>query len=45
MVAWAMWGAFVLGLRYAVERRRQRQAAANALSFMTVAGPEALEVR
>jgi hypothetical protein len=23
-----MWGAFVLGLRYAVERRRQRQAAA-----------------
>lgn len=22
--AWAMWGAFVLGLRYAIERRRQR---------------------
>ena len=24
VVAWAMWGAFVLGLRYAIERRRQR---------------------
>jgi heme exporter protein C len=28
LVAWAMWGAFVLGLRYAIERRRQRLAAA-----------------
>jgi heme exporter protein C len=34
-VAWAMWGAFILGVRYAVERRRQRQAAAYALSFMS----------
>ena len=24
LAAWAMWGAFVLGLRYAIERRRQR---------------------
>jgi heme exporter protein C len=24
VAAWAMWGAFVLGLRYAIERRRQR---------------------
>ena len=23
LAAWAMWGAFVLGLRYAIERRRQ----------------------
>lgn len=28
LAAWAMWGAFVLGLRYAIERRRQRLAAA-----------------
>lgn len=46
VVAWAMWGAFVLGLRYAIERRRQQQAAAYALSFMTEsAEPEALEAR
>jgi heme exporter protein C len=44
LIGWALWGAFVLGLRYAIERRRQRQAAAYALSFMT-AEPEALEVR
>lgn len=25
VAAWAMWGAFALGLRYAIERRRQRQ--------------------
>jgi heme exporter protein C len=25
LAAWAMWGAFLLGLRYAVERRRQHQ--------------------
>jgi len=43
--------AFILGLRYAVERRRQREAAADALDFMSVvnpgavAGPDALEVR
>jgi len=34
MAAWAMWGAFLLGMRYAVERRRQRQAAAYAVSFL-----------
>jgi heme exporter protein C len=34
MAAWALWGAFVLGLRYAIERRRQRQANAIALGFM-----------
>jgi heme exporter protein C len=45
MLAWAMWGAFVLGLRYAIERRRQRQAAADALNFMAVDAPHALEVR
>jgi heme exporter protein C len=28
VAAWAMWGAFVLWLRYAIERRRQRLAAA-----------------
>jgi len=35
MLAWAMWGAFVLGLRYAIERRRQRKANAFALGFMS----------
>jgi heme exporter protein C len=34
VAAWAMWGAFVLGLRYAIERRRQRQANAQALGFL-----------
>jgi heme exporter protein C len=34
MLAWAMWGAFVLGLRYAIERRRQLKANALALAFM-----------
>lgn len=34
MGAWAMWGAFILGLRYAIERRRQRQANAIALGFL-----------
>ncbi len=35
LAGWALWGACVLGLRYAIERRRQRQAAAHAMSFMT----------
>jgi heme exporter protein C len=35
LVAWAMWGAFVLGLRYAVERRRQLKANALALEFLS----------
>lgn len=34
MLAWAMWGALILGFRYALERRRQRQAAAEALGFL-----------
>ena len=35
MVAWAMWGALLLGWRYALERRRQRHAAAEALAFLS----------
>ena len=34
MLAWAMWGALLLGLRYALERRRQRRAAAAAIEFL-----------
>jgi hypothetical protein len=34
MLAWTLWGAFILGVRYALERRRQRQANAIALGFM-----------
>ena len=34
LVGWTMWGAFVLGLRYAIERRRQRQDAADALAYL-----------
>jgi heme exporter protein C len=41
MIAWAMWGAFILGLRYALERRRQRQDAALALDFLAAPAPEA----
>lgn len=33
--AWAMWGLLLLGWRYALERRRQRQAAAEALAFLS----------
>lgn len=45
LAAWAMWGAFVLGLRYAIERRRQRVAAAeNALEISPGTAP-ILEVR
>jgi heme exporter protein C len=46
VAAWAMWGALILGYRYALERRRQRKAAALALGFL--AGepvPELLEAR
>jgi heme exporter protein C len=39
MAAWTLWGAFILGLRYAIERRRQRSAAAYALGFMTEEHP------
>ena len=34
MLAFAMWGAFLLGMRYAIERRRQRQSNAHALGFL-----------
>jgi heme exporter protein C len=34
VAAWAMWGAFILGLRYAVERRRQIRAAALTHDFL-----------
>ena len=35
VIAWAMWGALLLGWRYALERRRQRHAAAEALAFLS----------
>ena len=35
LAAWAMWGFFLLGWRYALERRRQRIAAAEALAFLS----------
>jgi heme exporter protein C len=35
MAAWAMWGAFILGLRYALERRRQVHATAASLDFLS----------
>ena len=45
LAAWAMWGAFVLGLRYAIERRRQ----ANSVELSEVLVPSGprpiLEVR
>jgi heme exporter protein C len=34
MLAWALWGFFVLGLRYAIERRRQHKADAFSISFL-----------
>ncbi|MEO6922832.1 MAG: cytochrome c biogenesis protein CcsA [Bryocella sp.] len=36
VAAWALWGAGMLGMRYAVERRRQRADAAEALSYTEV---------
>ncbi len=35
VIAWAMWGFFLLGFRYALERRRQHIAAAKALAFLS----------
>jgi heme exporter protein C len=35
VAGWAMWGAFILGLRYALERRRQRRAEANNVDFFS----------
>jgi heme exporter protein C len=34
LAGWAMWGAFLLGLRYAIERRRQRQSEDDALGYL-----------
>ncbi|HTV09833.1 MAG TPA: cytochrome c biogenesis protein CcsA [Candidatus Aquilonibacter sp.] len=46
LAAWAMWGAFVLGLRYAIERRRQRLAAADSITReIAHPAPATLEVR
>jgi heme exporter protein C len=45
LAAWAMWGAFVLGLRYAIERRRQRIALAENTPRVTAAVAPVLEVR
>ena len=38
MAAWLLWGAFILGLRYALERRRQR--AHSDLSLHTISTPQ-----
>ncbi len=48
MAAWLMWGIFILGLRYALERRRQRHANALALGFLAEdlhLEPELVEAR
>ena len=46
IAAWAMWGAFIVGMRYAIERRRQRNAAAVALEFLSGDGsPSFAEAR
>ncbi|WP_263379234.1 cytochrome c biogenesis protein [Granulicella paludicola] len=42
MLAWAMWGGLVLGIRYVIERRRQQKAAAIALGFLGNEPQEAL---
>jgi len=44
LAAWAMWGGFVLGLRYAIERRRQRNLAVEAGPVIAPTNP-VLEVR
>ena len=38
MLAWALWGAFILGLRYALERRRQK--ARTGFSLHTLSNPQ-----
>jgi heme exporter protein C len=43
VAAWTMWGALILGYRYALERRRQRQAAAFALGFLSTDTPPGFE--
>ena len=44
-IAWAMWGAFVLGLRYAIERRRQREPGEATEMVLSGAPVPILEVR
>jgi len=34
VAGWLMWGAFILGLRYALERRRQSRITAHGLDFL-----------
>jgi heme exporter protein C len=34
MLAWALWGGLILGVRYVIERRRQQKTAAIALGFL-----------
>jgi heme exporter protein C len=45
LAAWAMWGAFVLGLRYTIERRRQRSALAETAAQTAPTANPVLEVR
>lgn len=44
VVGWAMWGAFLLGVRYSLERRRQQVASAQALEFLGEPNAIPLEV-
>jgi heme exporter protein C len=45
LAAWAMWGAFVLGLRYAIERRRQAKSVELSEVLVPSAPRPILEVR
>jgi heme exporter protein C len=45
LAAWALWGAFVLGLRYAIERRRQRISLAENAPQISPSAAPILEVR
>jgi heme exporter protein C len=43
LIGWTMWGALILGYRYALERRRQQQQAAFALGFLRDDTPPGFE--
>jgi heme exporter protein C len=45
LAGWAMWGAFLLGARFALERRRQRIEHARALAFLGEPALNTLETR
>ena len=45
MLAWAMWGVFIVGLRYAIERRKQQAEMAAALEFLPMEDSALVEVR